>query len=61
MRIELVNCVVCALLGAGFLAGTHTMREMSLVLFGWAFGCVFHLTLTVIVDLIARRRSVGRR
>jgi len=57
MRTELSTGVGCALIGAAFLAGSHTMREMSIFLFGWAAGCAVHLTQTVIVGRVSRRRS----
>lgn len=61
MRTELTSGLGCAILGAAFLAGTHTMREMSIFLFGWAIGYTFHLTQTVVIDRISRRRQKPRR
>lgn len=61
MRTELSTGLGCAILGAAFLAGSHTMREMSIFLFGWAVGCAFHLTQTVTIDRISRRRRKPRR
>jgi hypothetical protein len=60
MRVEVTSAVGCAIIGAAFLAGSHTMREMSIFLFGWVFGCAFHLTQTVILDRIAHRRKPRR-
>jgi hypothetical protein len=57
MRTELITAIGCAIIGAVFLAGSHTMREMSIFLFGWAAGCAFHLTQTLIVGRISRRRK----
>jgi len=61
MRVEMISGAGCTIIGAAFLAGSHTMREMSIFLFGWAFGCAFHLTQTVIVDRIARRKKPRRK
>ena len=60
MRIELSSAIGCALIGAAFLLGSHTMREMSIFLFGWAIGCTFHLTQTVITDRLGRRKKPRR-
>jgi hypothetical protein len=60
MRTELSTGIGCAIIGAAFLAGSHTMREMSIFLFGWAAACAFHLTQTVIVDRVGRRRKPRR-
>jgi hypothetical protein len=60
MRVELTSAIGSAIIGAAFLAGSHTMREMSIFLFGWTFGCAFHLTQTVIVDRLKRRKESRR-
>ena len=60
MRVELSTCIGCALIGSAFLTGGHTLREMSIFLFGWAGGCAFHLTQTLIVGWVARRRASGK-
>jgi hypothetical protein len=59
MRIELSTGIGCAVLGGLFLTSGHTLREMSLFLFGWAAGCAFHLTQTLIVGWISSRRNRG--
>jgi hypothetical protein len=59
MRIELSTCVGCALTGAVFLTGGHTLREMSIFLFGWSAGCAFHLTQTMVAGRLARRHPPG--
>jgi hypothetical protein len=60
MRTELSTGIGCAVLGGLFLTGGHTLREMSLFLFGWAAGCAFHLTQTLIVGWISSRRNRRR-
>ena len=57
MRTELTTGIGCALLGAAFLAGGHTQREMSIFLFGWAAGCAVHLTQTLLTSRLANRRA----
>lgn len=61
MRTELTTDLGCAILGAAFLAGSHTTREMSIFLFGWTVGCTFHLTQTITIDRTSRRRQKPRR
>jgi len=60
IRTELRTAVGCAIIGAAFLAGTHTMREMSIFLFGWTVGCAFHLTQTVIIKRLGRGKKPRR-
>ncbi|MGH2851104.1 MAG: hypothetical protein ACRDLP_10855 [Solirubrobacteraceae bacterium] len=57
IRIELVSCVASVALGAAFEAGGHTLRDVSLGLFGWAAGTAAHLTLTFAGSRLRRRRS----
>ncbi|MCW3020411.1 MAG: hypothetical protein JWN10_2719 [Solirubrobacterales bacterium] len=59
MRTELGTGIGCAVLGVLFLTGEHTLREMSLFLLGWAAGCAFHLTQTLIVGWTSSRPTPG--
>jgi hypothetical protein len=57
IRVEIISCATSAALGAAFQAGSHTLGEVSLVLFGWAAGCALHLTLTLFVTTLGKRRD----
>jgi hypothetical protein len=56
--VEAIICAGCALIGAVFLLGGHTLRSMSVFLFGWAAGGVLHLATVGVQEWRARR---GRR
>jgi hypothetical protein len=56
LLIELTSGMGCAIAGAAFLAGSRTVREMSVFLFGWSVGCAAHFTQTVIINQIRRRK-----
>jgi len=60
LRTEIATGGGSAIIGAVFLAGSHTMREMSIFLFGWAGGCAVHLAQTVITGRLAHRRDRKR-
>ena len=56
--VEAIICGGCAVIGAAFLLGGHTLRAMAIFLFGWAAGGALHLS-TMGVQEWWRRR--GRR
>jgi hypothetical protein len=43
IRIEIATAIGCLVLGTICRFGSHTLREIAIVLFGWAAGCAFHL------------------
>jgi hypothetical protein len=56
--VETIICAGCALIGALFLLGGHTLQRMSIFLFGWAAGGALHLSTVGLQEWRARR---GRR
>lgn len=57
LRVEVILCVACAVLGGVFQAGGHTLHAMSIFLFGWSAGIVLHL----VTRALRGRRVRGRR
>jgi hypothetical protein len=57
IRIEIVSCLGCAVLGGAAQAGGHTFHEVSYVLFGWTAGTAMHLMLTLCVATLTKRRK----
>ncbi len=55
LRVEIATCLGCAIIGAAFQLG-GTLRGMSIFLFGWSLGCVFHLTQMLIARRISRHK-----
>jgi hypothetical protein len=57
-RIEISSCVGCAALGSAlYVVAGSTLRDVWLPLFGWAFGCCFHLIQVLISHYIASAYS----
>lgn len=61
IRTAIISCIGCTVLGAVFLTGGHTLRQMSIFMFGWAIGCAVFLIRTVIGDRIDRHRHSGEK
>jgi hypothetical protein len=57
VRIEIVSCILCLALGAAFETGGHTLRDVSVGLFGWAAGSGAHLTLMLASSRLSKRRG----
>jgi len=57
VRIEVASAAGCAIIGALFELGGQTLRGMAIFLFGWSFGCVFHLA----TMFLTRRHGSQRR
>jgi hypothetical protein len=59
LRVEIATCLGCAILGAAFQFGGSTLRGMSIFLFGWSIGCIFHLAQMFLTRRFGRRRQRG--
>jgi hypothetical protein len=43
IRIEVISVISCVIFGAICRLGGNTLQKISIVYFGWAVGCAFHL------------------